>query len=194
VQPGVEGAVIAQHRGDAARQVHEGDGHEQLPDQVLHRLELADGGELAQEGEAQRHGDELHRLLEHGGHKQAQPVAAPARRMRQNPQPQSDGRQRQQDVDEGQAQDHLHQQVEQKEAEDQVEQGDEHRQAHAARLHGGQKRKQGRPQQVAGGNVQRRGDELGGGVGHVDDQGAPPEGRRGGGEAQHQAGHHLPPA
>ena len=49
-------------------------------------------------------------------------------------------------------------------------------------------------QQVAGGDLQGRGDELGDGVGHVDDQGAPPEGRRGGGQAQHQPGHHLPPA
>ena len=32
------------------------------------------------------------------------------------------------------------------------------------------------------------------GVGHVDDQGAPPQRRRGGGESQHQPGHHLPPA
>ena len=38
------------------------------------------------------------------------------------------------------------------------------------------------------------GDEAGHGVGHVQDQGAPPEGRRGGHQAEHEAGDHLPPA
>ena len=64
VQPGVEGPVMPQHRGDPPRQVHEGDGHQQLPHQVLRRLELGDGRELAQEGEGQGHGDELDCLLE----------------------------------------------------------------------------------------------------------------------------------
>ena len=79
-----------------------------------------------EKGEGQGHGDELDGLLEHRGHKQPQPVAAPAGGVGQNPQPQRDRRQAEQDVDQGQAQDHLHQQVEDEEAEDQVEQGDEH--------------------------------------------------------------------
>ena len=65
--------------------------------------------------------------------------------------PNAMGARGQQDVDEGQAQDHLHQQVEDEEAEGQVEQGDEHRQPGAGRLHRVQQRVQGRPQQVAGG-------------------------------------------
>ena len=38
------------------------------------------------------------------------------------------------------------------------------------------------------------GDEAGNGVSHVDDQGAPPERRCGGHQAEHEAGDHLAPA
>ena len=60
-------------------------------------------------------------LLEHRRHEQAQPVAAPARRVGQYPQPQGDGGQCQENVDAGQAQHHLHDHVEDEEAVDQVE-------------------------------------------------------------------------
>ena len=51
-----------------------------------------------------------------------------------------------------------------------------------------------RAQHVSGGDVQGEGDEAGHGVGHVQDQGAPPEGRCGGHQTEHEAGDHLPPA
>ena len=68
---GVEGAVMPQHRRHPSRQVHEGDGHQQLPDQVLRGFEGGDSGEVLQKGEGQGHGDELDRLLEHRRHEQA---------------------------------------------------------------------------------------------------------------------------
>ena len=121
-------------------------------------------------------------------------MAAPARRVGQNPQPQRNRGQGQQDVDEGQAQHHLHHDVEDEEAVDQVEQGQDLGHAHAPGLHGGEKGVEGSPEQVSGSDAQGDGDEAGHGVGHVQDQGAPPERRCGGHQAEHQAGHHLPPA
>ena len=189
--------MIAQHRRHTGRHVDEGNGQEQLPDQVLHRLEGRYRGELVEEAEPQGQGDELDRLLEHRRHEEAQPVAAPARRVGQNPQPQRNRGQGQQDVDKGQAQHHLHHDVEDEEAVDQVEQveqGQDLGHAHAPGLHGGEKGVEGSPEQVSGGDAQGDGYEAGNGVGHVQDQGAPPERRCGGHQAEHQARHHLPPA
>ncbi len=186
--------MIAEHRRHTGCHVDEGNGQEQLPDQVLHRLEGRYRGELVEEAEPQGQGDELDRLLEHRRHEEAQPVAAPARRVGQNPQPQRNRGQGQQDVDEGQAQHHLHDHVEDEEAVDQVEQGQYLGHAHAPGLHRGEKGVEGSPEQVSGRDAQGDGDEAGHGVGHVQDQGAPPERRCGGHQAEHQARHHLPPA
>ena len=73
------------------------------------------------------------------------------------------------------------------------EQGQNLGHAHAPGLHGGEKRVEGSPEQVSGGYVEGDGDEAGHGVGHVEDQGAPPQGRGGGHQAEHQARDHLPP-
>ena len=186
--------MIAEHRRDAGRHVDEGQGHQELPDQVLHRLEGGDGGELLQEAEPKRQRDELDGLLEHRRHEEPQPVAAPARRVGQNPKPQSDRGQGQEDVDQREAQHHLDDDVEDEEAVDEVEHGQQEGHAHAPGLHAGHQGAEGGAEQVSGGDVEGDGYESGHGVGHVEDQGAPPEGRCGGHEAEHQAGDHLPPS
>ena len=64
VQPGVEGAVVAQHqRAPGPARYMKAMAISNFHTRSLDRLELADGGELAQEGEAQGHGDELDGLL-----------------------------------------------------------------------------------------------------------------------------------
>ena len=108
--------------------------------------------------------------------------------------PQSDGGQGQENVDEGQAQHHLHDHVEDEEAVDEVEHGQQQGHAHAPRLHAGHQGAEGGAEQVSGGDVEGDGYESGHGVGHVQDQGAPPQGRCGGNEAEDQAGDHLPPS
>ena len=65
---------------------------------------------------------------------------------------------------------------------------------HAPREHGAEHHRQGSPEQVSGGDEQGCGDEAGHGVGHVDDQGAPPQAAGGGHQAQDEPGDHLPPA
>ena len=86
-------------------------------------------------------------------------MAAPARRVGQNPQPQRDGRQGQEDVYQRKAQHHLHDHVEDEEAVDEVENCEQERHAHAARLHRGQKGAQGGAEHVSGGDVERYGYE-----------------------------------
>ena len=127
--------MIAEHRRDAGRHVDEGQRHQELPDQVLHRLEGGDAPELLQEAEPKRQRDELDGLLKHRRHEEAQPVAAPARRVGQNPKPQSDRSQGQEDVDQREAQHHLDDDVEHEEAVDQVEDRQEQGHAHAPGLH-----------------------------------------------------------
>ena len=186
--------MIAEHRRDAGRHVDEGQRHQELPDQVLHRLEGGDGGELLQEAEPQRQRDELDGLLEHRRHEEAQPVAAPARRVGQNPKPQSDRGQGQEDVDQREAQHHLDDDVEYEEAVDQVEDRQEQGHAHAPGLHRRHQGAKRRAEHVSGGDVQGDRDKARHGVGNVEDQGAPPQGRCGGNEAEDQAGDHLPPS
>ena len=66
--------------------------------------------------------------------------------------------------------------------------------AHAPGLHRRQQRPERRPEQVSGGDAEGRSDEAGHGVGHVDDEGAPPQGRGCGNKAEHEARDHLPPS
>ena len=120
-------------------------------------------------------------------------MPSPARRVGQNPQPQCDGGQGEQDVDKGQPQDHLHDDVEDEEAVDEVEDGEQQGHAHAPGVNGGHQGAERRAEHVSCGHVQGRCDEAGNGVGDVQDQGAPPQGRCRCHEAEHEAGDHLPP-
>ena len=100
-------------------------------------------------------------------------MAAPARRVGQNPKPQSDRGQGQEDVDQREAQHHLHDDVEHEEAVDQVEDRQEQGHADAPGLHRRHQGAKRRAEHVSGGDVQGDRDKAGHGVGHVQDQGAP---------------------
>ena len=125
--------------------------------------------------------------------RRSQCLPQPAR-VGQNPQPQRDGGQGQQDVYQREAQHHLDDHVEDEEAVDEVEDRQQQGHAHAPGVDCGQQRSQRGAEHVARGHVEGDGDEAGHGVGHVQDQGAPPEGRRCGDESQDQTGDHLPPS
>ena len=86
-------------------------------------------------------------------------MTAPARRVRQDPQPQGDGGQGEQEVDQGQAQHHLHDDVEDEEAVDQVEDRQQQGHAHAPGLHRRHQGAERRAEHVSGGDVQGDGDE-----------------------------------
>ena len=104
------------------------------------------------------------------------------------------GARAEQDVYEGEAQHHLDDHVEHEEPVHQVEQGKQLRHAHASGLHGGEEGVQRSLSRSPGLTLSSTAMKPEDGVGHVEDEGAPPKGRCGGHETEHEARDHLPPS
>ena len=131
---------LPQHRGHASSEVDEPNRHQELPDEIAGGLVGSDLGQFRQEPDAERQCDELYRLLRDGGREHPQPLTAPTGGLRQNPETHCRRGKGQQQVNECEPQDHLEQQVEAEDGVDQIDEGQQQRDADRARLDGGQKR------------------------------------------------------